>query len=259
MDRERLFHAEGDSSGPVRWSAFERFASNKGHSVTFGNPRPCGRLAGLDQIAHDLTRLVLSGGKCGIVVSESQYTIVNETTLQWFTSTAVHEFGNLTDEVSGALLRRQFGVSDEEICGARRALHGPDPRPKTCDFIHLFTQWNSIICKPLGLDSESYRPQWLASPMQMSFDQDAIAVSGGHFFFVLKDGLFGYAPSSIAVGDEIVVVPYSDDCTSPWLILRPYNNGYKFRGLAYVHGCMHEDFWDGFHELEKFGERIVIY
>lgn len=81
----------------------------------------------------------------------------------------------------------------------------------------------------------------------------------GASLFALDNGLIGLSRCVIEVDDEIVAIPCADECTSPFIILRPYVDGtYTFRGLAYVHGCMTPAFWEdwpcpseGDIELEK--------
>lgn len=84
---------------------------------------------------------------------------------------------------------------------------------------------------------------------------------GGLSLFALGNGLVGLAPAGVAVGDIVVAAPCADDKTSPFLLLRQRqgasgNTG--FRGMVYVHGCMHRMFCEGWRDLDGMGEEFVI-
>ena len=59
-------------------------------------------------------------------------------------------------------------------------------------------------------------------------------------FFETSNGLFGIAPSTIQEDDIIVLVRSS----APYLILRPIEDHFEFRGLAYIHCLTDQDCWD---------------
>lgn len=76
---------------------------------------------------------------------------------------------------------------------------------------------------------------------------------------VLDSGLIGFASCSVEEGDFIVAIASDSFRTSPFLVLRRTASGlYTYRGLAYVHGCMHGEFWDTFSEHLTVVERFEI-
>ena len=68
------------------------------------------------------------------------------------------------------------------------------------------------------------------------FIEYTLHVSGEYVAFMTSDGFFGIAPSSIAVGDTIVL---ADNSRFP-LILRSSRGSHAFRGLVYAHGVMQD-------------------
>ena len=106
-------------------------------------------------------------------------------------------------------------------------------RSKASPFLQsVVNNWiDSVLCAPNNLNISSRDTAYLLHHVSQ-YACYALAASGGCCLFSTTAGLVGLAPWSIAPGDVLLLGAAQD---FPFLLLRPTEGHYRFRGLALMH------------------------
>lgn len=112
---------------------------------------------------------------------------------------------------------------------------------------HIFGSANPVH------EDQDHLPSWMGQQCLYT------PPTHGDSLFALDNGLIGVMPGPVAPGDKIVATPCADDTTSPFLVVRPDSDGLcTFRGLAYMHGRTHLEYWRGWHGLDAMFENFGV-
>lgn len=127
---------------------------------------------------------------------------------------------------SSARLSRDVTSSDQDNTNETTSL-------RVCE---AFKQWSLSLYPQQCKDDLAAANKLLPDPLNVSkFWGYALAVAAGATVFATRNGLIGIGPSQMSEGDEIALI-YGN---WPFMIQR----GTRFRGFAYIHGFMTEDYW----------------
>lgn len=219
----------------------------------------------LAELDETLTKIVIAGVTCGQIVgvqtlSPAQHT---STLIKWLYKSVTDHRTMAPLPAADVFRRRAYEVpmrrqkrreegnwylETAHMVLDRRQLM---PYKVGSDLVYLFLLWDDLThaikngqSPTLDRVRDGYLRDHSLSALDNSTPREAFVERST--LFALDNGLIGLASDSIEAGDRVVAMPCEDDSTSPFLVLHPDGKGsYTFRGLAYVHGCMHEDFWQG--------------